>query len=237
VANIYFTNRAWGGWGFHHPTQDFVDEFEPTDLERKKATILEVGDSVANQLALIEITDKDAYQMFAGKEGQTTGKMLPSMSPTGYSVKKYTAFKADGTLDNGIKQPLIRTADIYLLVAEAKIRNGSAGAGDNEINAVRSRAGMANVSNAGFNDLVHERRVELGAENIRHFDLLRWDKAGLIDITTIVSKPKKASPLPPFNSAVVVPARTFQRPKNYYMPIPQQIIDESKGVLKQNNNY
>jgi hypothetical protein len=237
VANIYFSNRAWGGWGFHHPTQDFVDEFEAADVQRKKATIIEVGDTVENQLAQIEITDKDAYQMFAGKEGQTTGRMLPSMSPTGYSVRKYTVFRPDGTLDFDIKQPLIRTADIYLLVAEAKIRTGSAGSGDNEINAIRNRAGLANVSGATFNDLVHERRVELGAENIRHYDLLRWDKAGLIDINTIVGQPKKASPLPPYNGAVVIPARTFQRPKSYYMPIPQQIIDESKGVVKQNDNY
>jgi len=238
VANIYFTNRAWGGWGFHHPTQNFVDAFEPADAKRKAATILAVGDSVANQKALIDISDKDAYQMFTGMAGQTTGRMLPSQSPTGYSMGKYTAFKADGTgLDASIKQPLIRTADIYLLVAEAKIRTSGPGAGDNEINVVRRRAGVADLTGATFNDLVHERRVELGGENIRHYDLLRWDKEKLINLDTIVSKPKSASPLQPFNSAVIVPARKFTRPKNYYMPIPQSIIDESKGVITQNPNY
>lgn len=237
VANIYFSNRAWGGWGFHHPTQDFVDEFENDDQQRLKTTVLAVGDTIPNQLSLIEITDKDAYQMFAGLEGQSSGRMLPSQSPTGFSMRKYTAFKPDGSLDFSIKQPLLRTADIYLLVAEVKIRQGAAGAGDAEINAVRHRAGLDPLSGATFNDLVHERRVELGGENVRHFDLLRWDKAGLIDINDIVSKPKQASNLPPFNGATIVPARTFQRPKNYYMPIPQQIVDESKGVITQNENY
>jgi hypothetical protein len=238
VANIYFSNRAWGGWGFHHPTQDFVEEFEAEDQERLQTTVLSVGDSIPNQNALIEITDKDAYQMFEGQEGQSSGRMLPSQSPTGYSIRKYTDFKPDGSgLNFSIKQPLIRTADIYLLVSEIKIRQGGAGAGDNELNAVRARAGLDPKSGATFEDLVHERRVELGGENIRHFDLLRWDKAGLIDINDMVSKPKKASPLPPFNGAVIVPGRTFQRPKNYYIPIPQQIIDESKGVIKQNDNY
>jgi len=52
-----------------------------------------------------------------------------------------------------------------------------------------------------------------------------------------VSKPMAASPLPPYSGSVIVPARTFTRPKDYYMPIPQQIIDESKGVIKQNTNY
>ncbi len=238
VANIYFTNRAWGGWGFHHPTQNFVSEFEAGDTERKGATVLSVGDSIANQQSLIEITDKDAYQMFAGKEGQLTGRMLPSQSPTGFAMRKYTAFKGDGSgLDFSIKQPLLRTADIYLLVAEVKIRNSGAGAGDNEVNTVRRRAGLSDVSGATFKDLVHERRVELGGENVRYYDLLRWDKMNLINMDTIVSKPKTASVLPPFNSAVIVPARTFTRPKNYYMPIPQSIIDESKGIIKQNPGY
>jgi hypothetical protein len=238
--NIYFTPRAWNGWGFHHPTQNFADEFEAEDVIRKKTTLLEVGDSIPNQTAMIEITDKDAYQMFAGKTGQFTGRMLPSNSlTTGYCLRKYTAYNADGSgnLDGDLKQPLLRTADIYLLVAEAKIRKSGAGAGDVEINAVRKRAGLKTVSGAGMPQLIHERRVELGGENVRFQDLLRWDKAKLINLDTIFNKPKKASPLQPYNGAVVVPARVFQRPKNYYMPIPQVVIDESKGVITQNSNY
>ena len=238
--NIYFTPRAWNGWGFHHPTQNFADEFEPKDSIRKKATLLSVGDSIPNQTTLIEITSKDAYQMFTGMTGQFTGRMLPSNSlTTGYCIKKYTAYNTDGSgnLDGNLKQPILRTADIYLVVAEAKIRLNGAGAGDAEINAVRKRAGLSEISGAGMPQLIHERRVELGGENIRFFDLLRWDKAKIINVDTIFNKPKKASPLPPYNGAVVVPARTFTRPKNYYMPIPQIVIDESKGVLKQNSNY
>ena len=237
--NIYFTPRAWNGWGFHHPTENFVEEFEAGD-PRKAATVLSVGDSIPNQATMIEITDKDAYQMFEGKIGQSTGRMLPSNSlTTGYCIRKYTAYNPDGSgnLDGDLKQPILRTADIYLVVAEAKIRLSGAGAGDMEINKVRQRAGLETVSGAGMPELIHERRVELGGENIRFFDLMRWDKAGIIDATTIFSKPKTASLLEPYEGAVVVPGRTFVRPKNYFMPIPQVIIDESKGVLIQNPNY
>jgi hypothetical protein len=66
---------------------------------------------------------------------------------------------------------------------------------------------------------------------------MRWDKAGIVDVTTIFNKPKTASPLDPYNGAVVVPARTFTKPKNYYSPIPQIVIDQSKGVLKQRDGY
>ncbi|HVW62963.1 MAG TPA: RagB/SusD family nutrient uptake outer membrane protein [Puia sp.] len=237
--NIYFTPRAWNGWGFHHPTENFVSQFESGD-QRKGVTVLSVGDSIPNQTNLVKIEASDAYQMFTGKAGQMTGRMLPGNSPTtGYCIRKYTAYNPDGSgnLDGDLKQPLLRTADIYLLVAEAKIRTSGAGAGDGEIRTVRERAGLTGITGATINDLIHERRVELGGENTRFQDLLRWDKAGVVNLDTIVGKPKYASPLPPYNGAVALPARTFTRPKNYYWPIPQVVIDESKGVITQNPNY
>ena len=238
--NIYFTIRGdvWGGWGFHHPTENFVSQFESGD-ERKPATVLSVGDSIPHQIHLATISNEDAYQMFAGKAGEETGRMLPTNSPSGYVIRKYTAYDPGdgGFLDGDLKQPLLRTADIYLLVAEAKIRTTGAGAGDAEIKAVRERAGLTAITGATINDLIHERRVELGGENTRFQDLLRWDKAGIINLDTVVGKPKLASALDPYKSAVLVPARTFTRPKNYYWPIPQVVIDESKGVITQNPNY
>ncbi|QEC63321.1 RagB/SusD family nutrient uptake outer membrane protein [Mucilaginibacter ginsenosidivorans] len=235
---IYFSPRPWQGWGFHHPTQNFVDEFETGD-KREKTTVLAVGDSIPYQTNLSVISPEDAVQMFTGKAGQSTGRMLPSMSTTGYYIRKYTAYmpSGDGNLNFDLKQPLLRTAEIYLIVAEAKIRQSGAGSGDAEINAVRVRAGLEPVAGAGMKQLIHEKRVELGGENVRWQDLLRWDKDQIVNLDTIVGKPKKASPLPPYNGAVIVPARTFQRPKDYFMPIPQKIIDESKGVIKQNPNY
>ena len=239
AISTYFTPRAWQGWGFHHPTQNFAGEFESADSVRKHATLLSVGDTMDYQTNLTQIGSADAYQMFSGMTGQSTGRMLPSMSTTGYCIRKYTAFmpSGDGGVNYDLKQPILRSADVYLLVAEAKIRQSGAGSGDAEINAVRHRAGLPNISSAGMTQLIHERRVELGGENIRHQDLLRWDKDKIINLDTIYGKAKLASPLPPYNGTVVVPARTFVRPKNYYMPIPQQIIDESKGVIKQNPNY
>jgi hypothetical protein len=240
----YFTPRAWQGWGFHQPTQNFADEFEAADTVRKRATLIAVGDTIPYQLNIIQIGDGDAYQMFAGMSGQSTGRMLPSMSSTGYCVRKYTAFVSDGNpthagmIDFNLKQPLLRSADIYLLVAEAKIRQNGPGGGDAELNAVRTRAGLLPRSGATMAQLIHERRVELGAENTRWQDLLRWDKDKLVNLDTIVGKPMLSSPLPTYiQSNAVVPARTFTRPKDYYVPIPQQVIDESKGVIKQNPNY
>jgi hypothetical protein len=239
AISTYFTPRAWQGWGFHHPTENFAEEFEAADTIRKKATLISVGDSIPYQTNMTTIGSGDAYQMFTGETGLSTGRMLPSMSTTGYCIRKYTDFmpSGDGGIDYDLKQPLLRSSDIYLLVAEAKIRLNGAGSGDAEINAVRQRVGLTAVSNAGMPQLIHERRVELAGENVRWQDLLRWDKDNIINLDTIVGKPKNASPLAPYNGTTIIPARTFTRPKDYYMPIPQEIIDESKGVILQNTYY
>ncbi|MDP9040825.1 MAG: RagB/SusD family nutrient uptake outer membrane protein, partial [Bacteroidota bacterium] len=146
----YFTPRAWQGWGFHHPTQNFANEFETNDTIRKKATLLAVGDSIPNQTNLVTISSGDAFQMFTGMTGQMTGRLLPSMTTTGYYLRKYTAFLPDksGGIDFDLKQPLMRTSEVYLLVAEAKIRLNGPGSGDAEINAVRARVGLPVVSGA-----------------------------------------------------------------------------------------
>jgi hypothetical protein len=80
--------------------------------------------------------------------------------------------------------------------------------------------------------LMHEKRVELCGENERHQDLMRWDKAGLINIVTIYAQSKLGS-----DGQVIEAGRTFTKPRNYYFPLPQSEIDKSKGVLIQNSNY
>jgi hypothetical protein len=207
----YYTPREWNGWNFHQPLQDLVAEFEADDA-RKAVSIMSPGDKI--------------------NIGSGIATYSADMSETGYHFHKFSYWKPNGGLNYSLKTPLLRTADIMLLVAEAKIRIQGAGAGDAEINAVRKRAGLGAINGAGMPAVIHERRCELSGENERHQDLMRWDKAGLIDITTYYNKPKYGK-----NNNVLVPARTFVRPKHYYFPIPQLEIDRSNGVLKQNEHY
>ena len=207
VPQYYIAPRPWGGWDFHDPTQSIVDEFEPGD-PRLGYSIWQPGD----------MADR-------GANGIT--EFTADLTATGYGQNKYATFTADGNLDQNQNVPILRSADVYLIVAEAKIRQNGAGAGDTEINAVRSRVGMPPVSNAGMPELIHERRVELFGENQRHQDLMRWDKAGIVDIVAIYGEDR----------GQFDPPRTFVRPKHYYFPIPQREIDLSNGVLIQNEGY
>ena len=77
---------------------------------------------------------------------------------------------SDGKLqDNDIV--LFRFADILLMRAEAKVRNGQSGQAD--LNAVRSRAGMY-ARTASLANILSERLLELVWEGSRRRDLIRY---------------------------------------------------------------
>lgn len=203
---IYSTPRPWGGWDFHEPVQDLIDEFEEGD-PRLDYTVYKPGDMVD----------------LGGSRGLTP--YTEDLSSTGYHFRKYSSWRPQGGLNMSHNNPILRTADVYLIVAEAKIRSGQNG--DAEINAVRQRSGRAPLTNATMEDLIHERRVELAGENQRHQDLIRWDRAGIVDIVAIYQK----------DLGPLKPPRTFERPKHYLFAIPQREIDLSNGVLTQNPGY
>lgn len=205
TPQIYTTPRPWGGWDFREPVQDLVDEFEADD-PRLGYTVFQVGDMVD----------------LGGDAG--VKEYTADLSTSGYHFKKFASW-VNGGLNADQNAPILRSSDVYLLVAEAKIRSGQNG--DAELNAVRERNGLDPITNATMENIIHERRVELAGENERHQDLLRWDKAGIIDIVAFYA----------INRGSLKPGRTFQRPKHYYFPIPQREIDLSNNVLVQNENY
>jgi hypothetical protein len=214
---VYYIPRPWGGYGFSQPLQGLSNEFEAND-PRKAATLLSVGDKV-------DLGDGNGLTTFTA-----------DLSATGFAFKKYAVFNSaadGGGVDHTFAVPLMRSADIYLLVAEALIRTQGAGAGDALINQIRHRASplLPPVSGAGMTQLIHERRVELAGEGERHQDLMRWDKAKIVDIAAIYNLAVSKAPIDQSKTV------TFIRPKNYYFPLPQVEIDKSKGVLVQNPNF
>jgi len=203
---FYHTPGSWGGWGFHEPIEDLVSEFEKKD-PRLAFTIYSEGDK-------------------EDRKGNGITEYTSNLSRlTGHAFRKYTDFTDGGDMDQGLNTPLLRTADIFLLVSEAKIRSNKNG--DAELNVVRARVGLPAINGAKMKDIMHERRVELAGEMERHQDLMRWDKGGLIDIVAHYKKDRG-----PFK-----PSRLFIKPKHYYYPLPQREIDLSSGKLKQNPNY
>jgi hypothetical protein len=92
----------------------------------------------------------------------------------GYKYRDIT----NGT-DNVI---VLRLAEMYLIRAEAEAQlNGNIPAIQDDINAIRNRAGLANTTAGSYGDLKNaieqERRIEFTFEGHRWFDLIRTGKA------------------------------------------------------------
>lgn len=176
-------------------------------------------------------------------------------SKTGYSYRKHVQNPAAFSDIWSAGQDIIvqRYAEILLLFAEAKTELNEIDASVYDaIDKVRTRAGMPAVDKAKYNtqaklrELIRrEFRVELAGEGRRHFDIVRWKIAetvmnqpvlgmlspGTVDPATgVVTFAANAVALKPED-------RSFNASKNYLWPIPQSVIDRSKGVLTQNPNY
>jgi len=105
-----------------------------------------------------------------------------------YFVTKYRDVSDNAGLNGygGNNTPIIRYADIILMLAEVNMNQGNDGAAIGYLDMVRTRAGLPTYAvsrtNAAYNTkyptlklaILHERRVELAFEHIRWFDLIRF---------------------------------------------------------------
>jgi len=75
---------------------------------------------------------------------------------------------------NPVNWPIIRYADVLLMLAEAYIGIGDAGKATQYVKQVRDRVGMPTPSTVTLADIQAERSYELALEGHRFFDLRRW---------------------------------------------------------------
>ena len=216
--NQYFAPRVDGGYFFDAPTQNFVDEFEKTS-----------GDVYDPRLDYT--VGRDSMPWF---NGETFSK---DWSPTGYLTRKHQqpfseiskALKGDASID----YVAIRFADVLLWDAEALNESGNTAAALVPLNRVRKRAresylydntltGFGTIPEGLLPDITstnqvevrraiqHERRVELGFEFHRYFDIIRWGK----DYATQALHDRP----------------NFNYDTHKYFPIPQSERDRNKAL-------
>ena len=142
------------------------------------------------------------YQPLAVKLNLTYSKEIKT---AGARMKKYEVDRKgylDGKLqDNDIV--LYRYADVLLMLAEAKVRNGESG--NSPLALVRNRAGMPPIA-ATLDNILKERLLELMWEGWRRQDLIRFNK---------FIKPE-------YNSTATPGQQTTDKT---LFPIPQDAID------------
>lgn len=190
------------GFGLNNPSSDLANAYEDKD-KRKDATI-----------------------MFINQNGPTIlwdGFRIPkgdSVENQRYNYKSYHSpfletAPCNGSITNKDNWPInikiIRFAEVLLINAEAATHIGKDAA--TPLNRVRARAGLASVAATEAN-IWKERRVELGMESDRFFDLVRQGRA-----------------------AAVLASKGFVAGKNELFPVPAAQIDLSDGRLTQNPGY
>ncbi|MCH2195762.1 RagB/SusD family nutrient uptake outer membrane protein [Kordia sp.] len=199
------------GWGFNLPTAKLVNAFDAAgDTQRKSATLLTEAELIA------------------------AGGGVDPTSATGGVIWDYEgairmkyATRSEDTSDGGVRElnystnfRVFRYAEVLLLAAEAYNKVGQDGSARTELNKIRSRSGLADVSTSLsgtdlFEAIVQEKFLELAHEGQRFWDLVRWGRA--------------ATEL----------AGTGYAPKNDLFPIPITEIDKNGEltVADQNPGY
>ena len=152
-----------------------------------------------------------------------------------------------GEQRTGINYHIIRYADVLLMAAEAAAESGALEKARGYVNQVRLRAKNSPTADSGPNYVIdtynsawtdvsaartavrHERRIELGVEGHRLFDLRRW---GNMVETLNAYIQHEGRTIPPF-AARVNPVSS----KHTALPIPLNAIDSSEGTLTQNPGH
>ncbi|WP_166670717.1 RagB/SusD family nutrient uptake outer membrane protein [Olivibacter sp. XZL3] len=247
--NTYLLPGDMGGWSSVTPTQSLVDAYDNyrtgapvTPVSREdRASWYSGGDPRFAD----EYKNRDprfyATILFNGAPWNAlsdgyTFTWTPgasNMSQTGYNFRKLVdpRFYAEN-IDNHANVILIRYAEVLLTYAEAKNEVSGPDASVYEaLDQIRQRAGMPPVdrntyaSQASLREFIRkERRVELALEGQRFMDIRRWRIAP--EVMTNVYDVRNT----------LAQARNWDD-KLYLLPVPQNQIDLSQGILTQNNGY
>ncbi|MEP7231260.1 MAG: RagB/SusD family nutrient uptake outer membrane protein [Ginsengibacter sp.] len=207
------------GYGFVHVVSPLQNEFEVND-PRRVQTIFKEGDPFPS-------TSTPIFKAAWSVTGST---------PSKYILRDISGADLYGQPNMGTNnERILRLADVYLMSAECKLLGPTADISGAAalINKVRERADPSKLilvprSASSTKDqmvkfLMHERRVELAFESNRYNDLVRWHKAGLINIKTDIDFGR-------------TPANNNWSEKNLLKPIPQRELDLNSNLV-QNPGY
>lgn len=233
------------GWGYNNPTDDLVNEFEEGD-PRLIYTVIFPKDEFEEGVPQTSAIPK--YGHFNRKAYLTKEERVPNYGNVDYHYR------------------IIRLSDVYLMYAEASLLGTQEKNIEDAVeylNKVRRRANTTPKKDVKrvvqqitvaetdipmrsytsdeqlLEDIKHERRVELGMEDNRWWDLLRWDDTGkMADYYAEWGK----SPAP--NGTMDEKGKYYDSwiarfPAGTYpvFPVPQSKIEGSGGKITQTQYY
>lgn len=210
VSEVTFHAQEYTGWGNLIPSEKMINEFEEGD-PRLQSAILQNGDSFGPNDDLVWELEARWY-------------------------KFSQLYDNAAVVQNGSTNArILRYADVVLMQAEVEHRLNNDPGAISFLNQIRSRVemplyGTPEMDAAGFpvdtpegvfNAIVHERMVELCAEQVRFDDLVRWN----LDDQEISSSVDIDGNLRNYNPEI-----------HRLMPIPQLEIDANPAISPADQN-
>lgn len=220
-----------GGWSFNLPTQYLVDAFGNND-SRETGLNSDPYDGTLDPRFSTTIGMEGDTVLVDGAGSNDPWLLMDFQNlPTNTISRKYECspeeYWADMVdfHDGPMNIRLIRYADVVLMAAEAALETGDNGKALNYVNLVRTRARNSgdtgypeDLEAVSFEDIVHERRLELAMESSRFFDLVRWNLAEkYIDGINLAS----------MGEGFTI---DFVPGKHEFFPIPDREIQKSPGL-------
>lgn len=212
------------GWGFATVVPKLFAEWDNSDL-RKRATIWDTSD-MTNEGVTFKWNQNRAYN----ETGYFNKKYMPvnvkndKGKLVNYSCELY-GVTPNFQLNNTQDVYVIRFADVLLMGAEL----GGSKAQD-YLDRVRKRVHLSSVP-LTLDNIKAERLHELAYEGVRYHDLMRWG-----DIENEVNRMQKDVHVKIMGTDKVV-TKTFRAVTRGFLPIPEDQIELSNGVLKQNDGW
>lgn len=209
-----------------------MNEFENTATGAAKTdprfamSVYQVGDTYNNGASVLTWDDQNG-------NSSLVNNVTKKISWRKFMII-YKHGKGGDRAGGGNNQRIIRYAEVLLMLAECENELGNSQVAIDYLNEVRDRPGVnmphyptslfptgtkAEITQA----IMHEKTVELGGEEIRNRDILRWRKKG-------------------YYTPATEPISYFKANRDELLPIPQQEIDNnpqlaSGGINKQNGGY
>ncbi|MDT0690380.1 RagB/SusD family nutrient uptake outer membrane protein [Salegentibacter sp. F188] len=172
-------------WGYYtRASYDILEEYERNDV-RRQATWMADGD-------------------FYPEISQANGGYLVEHENTYVNVKKGVVGSTRDNpnitrMNSGLNTYMLRLGEVYLNYAEAALGNNASTSDPTAlmyVNELRDRAGLAPKTSLTFEDLLHERRVELAMEGQFWYDLVRWSYYEQQEVINYIDNQERAEILP-----------------------------------------
>lgn len=212
--------NTWGvrgepnlGWGFGRPSYDWIESYE--EDPRMDATVLFVDETIEGITILGDDSTPDTTYSDENPDEIVEIECYNQKTFAPGSEPRYSY---------GVNRMMLRYADVLLMAAEALNETGQSAEALPYLNQVRERARgdnpdvLPDITTTDQNELrdiiIEERHRELALESHRYFDLVRTGKA-----------PEVLGP------------HGFVEGKHELLPVPQNAIDMSEGMIQQNEGY